>query len=315
MSAFYSQLNHESLLQVSGPDAATFLQGQLTCDVRAIDAGNTRPAAWCNAQGRVIADFMVAQTEPEHYLLRLRATIAATTAERLAKYVVFSKASVTPADGWRVFACWGDDIASALRPRFASLPNQRHGCVNARGASLIQVDDNGQRFELYLAPDNDELLDALLSPLEPGQVDTWLGQQIDAGMGRIELTTVEEFLPQMLNYDLCGLVSFQKGCYTGQEVIARLHYRGKAKRRMFIGQVEVDALPAAGAPLYTPGAGQAVGNVVNAIAAEGHCRLLTSVALKSRAAPLHLDSSEGPLITLSEPDYLDLEDGSAADGE
>lgn len=316
MPAFYSQLDNESLLLVSGPDAATFLQGQLTCDVRAVDTGRAAPGAWCNAQGRVIADLMLVQSAAEHYLLRLRAGIAAPTAERLAKYVVFSKASVNLLDNWRVLACWGEDAAEALRPLVGALPQQRFAVASSEGAYLVQVDEAGQAFELYISPDATALASALPAKLEEQSADAWLALQIKAGLGRVEAATVEEFLPQMLNYDLCGMVSFQKGCYTGQEVIARLHYRGQAKRRTFRARAETDTAPAAGTALFTSGATQAAGYVVNAISTgDGHSSLLASVALKSREEALHLGSGEGPLLTLSAPDYLDLDQDTTGEDD
>ncbi|WP_116365166.1 YgfZ/GcvT domain-containing protein [Parahaliea mediterranea] len=312
MSAFFCPLENESLLQVSGPDAATFLQGQTTCDVRQVNDHSARPGAWCSAQGRILADFLLSQCAPETFLLRLRADIADTTAERLKKYVVFSKASVVVATDWQVLACWGDGAGAALRAVLGETPTARFGSCASEGVVVIQVDEAGQQFEVLLSPARSDLLDALGAQLQAAPASQWQALQVAAGIGRIEAPTVEAFLPQMLNYDLTGFVSFQKGCYTGQEVIARLHYRGKAKRRLFLARLDGVDAPAAGTALYPPGASQAAGAVVNAVAVDGqHCLLLAcaalNAALNSDQAPLHLGSAEGPALQLQAPDYLDLQ--------
>ncbi|TXS95503.1 folate-binding protein YgfZ [Parahaliea maris] len=314
MPAFYSQLDNESLLQVSGPDAATFLQGQLTCDVRAIDAAHAAPGAWCNAQGRIIADLLLVQCTTDQYLLRLRADIAASTATRLGKYVVFSKASVERLENWRVFALWGDELAEALGSLFPDLPEGRFGSVSGEGLSLVQMDEAGQQFELYASPERGDI-SAGLSSLEAADSSQWQALQIASGLGRIEAETVEEFLPQALNFDLEGFVSFQKGCYTGQEVIARLHYRGKSKRRAFIGRVDCASAPGAGAPVFQQGASQAVGNVVNAVGSPDQgCTLLLSTTLKACRETLYLAPDGGPAITLTVPAELVGDSDPETDG-
>ena len=307
LSAFFSPLNHETLLRVSGADAASFLQGQATCDVREVDDRQARPGAWCNPQGRMLADFLLAQFGPGHYGLRLRADIADTTATRLGKYIVFSKAELAPAGDWRVFGCWGPGAGDALLPLAGELPQQRYGCVGGEGFHLVQVDGDGAQFELYMdTAARPELPRDLAAAAKEAAASDWLALDIARAIGRVEANTVEAFLPQALNYDLCDFVSFRKGCYTGQEVVARLHYRGKSKRRMYIARATAET-PAAGDEVYTP-EGRGVGTVVNAVATTaGEARLLVSVAQSALTGPLHLKSDTGPELTVTEPPYS-LED-------
>jgi folate-binding protein YgfZ len=294
LSAFFSALNDEALLQVTGPDAATFLQGQTTCDLREVDAHRARPGAYCNPQGRVLADFLLAHTAPECYLLRLHASLAATTAERLARYVVFSKAEVSLASHWRVFACWGETVAAALLAITGDLPGECYACVTGEDFCLLQVDDDSRQFELYLDGDRRaDLEQALSGSLTRGDQSVWRALQIDRGIARVESATVETFLPQALNYDRVGFVSFNKGCYTGQEVVARLHYRGQSKRRLYPASAPAGSspVPAAGDPVYAGGGEQAVGTVVNAVGAEAaDTRLLVSLAERVIDQPLTLDA-------------------------
>ncbi|GAB3277728.1 YgfZ/GcvT domain-containing protein [Parahaliea aestuarii] len=306
MPPFYSPLHHESLLRVSGPDAATFLQGQTTCDVRQVDSHNARPGAWCNVQGRILADFLLTLDAAGHYLLRLRADIIEGTAERLKKYVVFSKASIDAAPDWQVIGCWGEGVKAALQALLPEVPGARHGSCAGEGYQLLQVDDAGQRYELFLSSERKDLLEALPAHLQAAEPGQWRALEIAAGIGRVEAATVEAFLPQMLNYDLTGFVNFQKGCYTGQEVIARLHYRGTAKRRLFLARVDAAEIPTAGTGLYTEGANQAAGNVVNAVATgEQSCALLVCASLSAAQAPLCLGNADGPRLQLQAPDYLE----------
>ncbi|MBN7798185.1 YgfZ/GcvT domain-containing protein [Parahaliea mediterranea] len=304
MPAFFSPLNHETLLQVSGADAANFLQGQATCDVREVDARRARPGAWCTPQGRVLADFLLLQLGPGHYGLRLRADIAEATAARLGKYIVFSKAELAPAGDWRVFGCWGAGAGDTLLPLVGELPRERHDCVGGEGFHLVQVDEGGAQFELYLdTAARADLPRALADTAQAGSADDWRALEIARGIGRVEAATVESFLPQALNYDLCDFVSFRKGCYTGQEVVARLHYRGQSKRRMYIARVGTQTPPAAGDSVYTAQE-QVVGTVVNAVAAAaGEVHLLASVAEKSLAGSLRLGSGSGPELAISNPPY------------
>jgi folate-binding protein YgfZ len=305
VSALFSPLREEALLQISGPDAATFLQGQLTCDLREVDAHRARPGAYCNAQGRMLADCLLVQAGPEHFLLRLRASLAEATAERLAKYVVFAKAEVNVAAGWQVFACWGETIAAGLLPLVGNLPRRRYDCVAGEGFCLIQTDSAGHDLELYIdGQQRPDLLQALTEHLAASDARVWQARQIAGGIGRVESATEGEFLPQALNYDRTGFVSFTKGCYTGQEVVARLHYRGKPKRRLYLASTPPGPVPAAGQPVYASSSEQTVGTVVNAVAAaDDDIHLLVSVAERFIDNPLALDREGRQTLQVSPPPY------------
>lgn len=312
MPAYYSPLTHETLLQVQGPDAATFLQGQATCDVREVDAGRARPAAWCTPQGRMLADFLLVSLGPERFGLRLGAEIAAGTAERLGKYIVFSKASIEPLADWRVFACWGESAGAALQALAGDLPRERHGAVGGEGFCLVQVDGAGEQFEFYLDTSaRRDLVEALAAELEEASPARWRTLRIEAGAARVEATTVDTFLPQALDFDLAGHVNFRKGCYTGQEVVARLHYRGTPKRRLYRAEATTDTPPAAGEVVCTGDGGKSVGNVVNAEAGPGGTVvMLVSLAVKSAGADLRLGDADGPPLAALAPVH-----GEAATGE
>ena len=304
MDCAFSLLPREGLLHISGPDSLTFLQGQTTCDTREVGPLRAVPGVYCTPKGRTVADFLLVAMGEEQFVLRMRRDIVATAATVLGKYIVFSKAELdTTSETWQVAACWGSDAAGVLAGLFDSVPQGRYACVAGDNYRLIQMDDAGTLFECYLRSDSD-LATQLAGDCAAGEPGDWEAAQIAAGIARIESATVEEFIPQMLNYDLTGFISFTKGCYTGQEVVARLHYRGKPKRRSYAGTVEAAAAPAPGTALFTSDAGQSVGNIVNACT-DGHgiIRVLACATADGATSGLHLADSEGPQITLAELPY------------
>ncbi len=301
MTAYYAKLAKEALLHICGPDTLTFLQGQTTCDTRGVDSGHAVPGAYCTPQGRMVCDFLLGQLGPEHFALRLRADTLAGAAATFGKYIVFSKAELD-ADrrDWQVVACWGEQAADVFSRLGVDLPGGQYAATTGEGYVLIQLDQAGRQFEAWLNmeghPDHYKAIEEAMEARAP---DDWEALQIRAGNGRIEGPNVEELLPQMLNYDLTGHVNFKKGCYTGQEIVARLHYRGKAKRRLYFSSGG-DVL-APGTPLFAAGADQAVGTVINSAAGDGEAVHLVSSTGAGMQSPLHPDSPENPVELRLEP--------------
>ena len=302
MNARFAPLDHEALLQISGPDTLTFLQGQSTCDTRELHAQRALPGLFCNPQGRALADFLLVQLDEETVLLRLRRELAAPTAAVLGKYIAFSKATLGDADhDWRVFGLWGDDAAEATAEHFAAIPGARYSVTAGDGFRLVQMDETGTAFECLLSG-NCALRDKLVSELDAGTAADWDALQIASGIARLEAATAGEYVPQNLNYDLTGHISFTKGCYTGQEVVARLHYRGKSKRRVLLATVNSHA-PAPGDTLYAPGGAKSEGAVINAATPDdGESRLLVCTSPDNLSQGLALeDGTTG--VALALPPY------------
>jgi folate-binding protein YgfZ len=301
----YTLLDHEALLHIIGPDSLTFLQGQTTCDTREVQPGHAVPGAYCTPQGRVVCDFLLSQMAQDHYALRMRRDIRKSSAATFGKYIIFSKAELhAERDDWRVLACWGKDAAAALQQVFGESPTEQFGACAAQGYVLVQLDEAGQQFECYIHTDSDtQWLERMDTTMQLSSEDEWQALQILNGIGRIEAATVEEFIPQMLNYDLTGHVSFSKGCYTGQEVVARMHYRGKPKRRMYLAELPAQLPAAAGTTLFSSGNTQGVGNIVNSVTADGHTSALVVATLDAVASGLHLAAADGPPLITGEPPY------------
>lgn len=318
-NSYYCPLEQESLLHISGEQALQFLQGQLSCDTRKLGPRQSLPGLYCTVQGRVVCDFLLCQLAPEQFALRLRRDIHSSSAALLAKYIIFSKARIIPEnDDWQLLGCWGDGVGDVLRECLGQLPTGKYASCGGENFLLVQVDDHGQQFECYLkrAPQAG-VIQELQTRLQLASEPHWQALQIRNGVARIELKTSGEFIPQMLNYDITGHISFNKGCYTGQEVVARMHYKGKPKRRMYLARVDVTEPATAGSALYASrrdttasatdaGADTArsVGNIVNcAGAADQQLWALLVATREGINAGLHLHTPDGPELTLAELPY------------
>jgi len=301
----YSPLTHEALLHIAGPDSLTFLQGQTTCDTRELEGGRAVPGAYCTPQGRVVCDFLLCQLGQDHYALRMRRDIRSGAGATFGKYIIFSKAELdSERNDWQVLACWGPDAALALGDIFGGTPQQRYGSLNGDDFILVQMDEGGQQFECYLRDEQAPELIARMAEVMPlSSENSWQALQITSGIGRIEAATAEEFVPQMLNYDLTGHISFTKGCYTGQEVVARLHYRGKSKRRMYLAELPAASAAAAGSAVYTSGTQQSVGNIVNTASAEGRTVALVVATASGVKNGLYLAGQQDTNLVIGELPY------------
>jgi len=301
----YTHLEQEALLHISGPDTLKFLQGQTTCDTRKVTPNHAVPGVFCTPKGRVVCDFLLFELGQDHFALRLRRGIRATSSAVFGKYIIFSKAKLDATrEDWSPYACWGQDAVTILSNIFGELPSERFGTIRGDGFVLVQTDARGQQFECYLDSSSSAAHLARMDELmNPGSETQWQALQIASGIARIEATTVEEFVPQTLNYDRTGHVSFNKGCYTGQEVVARLHYLGKPKRRTYVAELPPGTNCAAGTAVYDAVSGQDIGAIVNCSTAQGKTRALVATTAGGIANGLHLASSDGPLLTLGELPY------------
>src|SRR5688572_30469863 len=278
-------LPDNALIATTGDDAATFLQGQLTNDVLALAPGQAQWTGWCSPKGRLLASLLLARNA-EGYLAMLPAELAPAIAKRLSMYVLRSKVKIA-------------DVSAA------------HACLGVAGAGASQVVKDfagdarlvlpiGADLYVVIAPRDDTGLEALRKATRPAHANDWTLALIRAGIPTVVAATQDEFVPQMANFDLIGGVSFRKGCYTGQEIVARTQYRGILKKRMALAHVE-GATPTPGQSVYSPAFGdQSAGVVVNAAAApDGGYDLLVVAQLQSlREGGLRLGSPDGAPITI-----------------
>jgi len=305
LNCHYTALQQDALLHIVGPDTLKFLQGQTTCDTRKVTPSHAVPGAFCTPQGRVVCDFLLCELGHEHFALRLRRSIRAGSSAAFGKYIIFSKAKLDATrDDWRPYAAWGPETARALGEVFGAVPGEHLGATCGEGFVLVQLDERGEQFEVYLHESSvASRLARIGEVIQAGTEAEWQALQIASGIARIEVPTVAEFVPQVLNYDCTGHISFNKGCYTGQEVVARLHYRGKPKRRSYIAELPLAASCATGATVIDATTGDAVGTIVNCCAAQGKTHVLVAATAAGVANGMRLAADDGPPLTLGRLPY------------
>ncbi len=228
-------LNHYQFVRVSGSDASAFLQGQISCNMNLLSSQQSLTGALCNLKGRVIADFRVLK-HGDDCLLQTVAGMATPIIDTLAKYAVFSKVELSLEDQQlSAIGFIGENCPDFLTTIFPNCPIDENQLAPASDMSLIKIAASTGRFELWFhstgAREN-FLGEAEL--LLDDNLDDWNREAIGAGVVHINPGLSEEYTPQLLNYDISGVIDFKKGCYTGQEVIARMYYRGKPKQRLFL---------------------------------------------------------------------------------
>ncbi|MBL3528266.1 MAG: folate-binding protein YgfZ [gamma proteobacterium endosymbiont of Lamellibrachia anaximandri] len=289
-----NDLSHFSLLRVSGEDAEGFLQGQMTNDMREVTAGHSNLCGWCTVKGRMLANYR-ALRQGDDFLLQTPAGNMAVSLKRLQMFVMRSKVTITDASDELVrFGFTGNCAEALLQPHFADLPGEANSVVEQNNLILIRLSGELPRFEIIGPVDESiSLWEALESETTTGDSHYWALQNIRAGIPTIFPETAEAFVPQMTNMQLVDGVSFTKGCYTGQEVVARMHYLGKLKRRMYLAHVSGDIDPKPGDALYAADShsGQGAGKVVDAQAADGGFDLLVVIEVAN---------AENEKITLGE---------------
>lgn len=270
------------IVRVAGPDARSFLQGQLTQDLARLDGNPSLPAAWCNPKGRVIAVMRIieAQEGGNETCLSVPAGLSGAVIKRLLMFRFRARVDITPAGSeWSSFAVSDDEDVAAL-DALSLLPDGKPGS-SARNAGVVAVDTGAPLRCIEVYGPLTAMQEAGLSLSRPLPVGEWQLALINAGMPVIDATTTEKYTPHMLNLDCLGAVSFTKGCYTGQEVVARTQHLGKSKRRLMHYQTEE---PLAGTGDKLRHEDREVGEVLNA--AGEH--LLAVVPLELRGLTLSL---------------------------
>jgi folate-binding protein YgfZ len=266
MTIAISQLNHFGLLRVQGPDAAKFLQGQITCDINEASEDSILYGAHCNHKGRMITNFALLKTAEDSYTLKVRRDLLSTLKASFDKYIVFSKAETEDlSDSYGIFGLQGEGAEQQAKEKSPQgwLPTQSQ-----------------QRFELWLPSDSAEAGE-MTNTATDAALKQWQQEDINAGIGWVCAATSELFLPQMLNLDLPAIqgISFKKGCYTGQEIVARMHYKGQTKRRLQHLQINQAITASPGDELYSDSGKQSIGNIVDICQTSSATDLLAVVTL------------------------------------
>lgn len=300
-SAFFCTLSHEGVLAVRGADAGKFLQGQLTCNLNYLSDTQASLGARCTQKGRMQSSFRIL-LEGDGVLMAMASELLEPQLADLKKYAVFSKSKLTDESAaWVRFGV--DHGDAALSSLGLDLPAETDQVVRTDGLIAIRV--SPARAELWVAAGQaGDIKGKLSAQLSEGTLNQWLLGQIRAGIGQVMPQTRELFIPQMLNLQAIGGVSFKKGCYTGQEIVARMQYLGKLKRRLYRLQLGASDLPEPGTQLFAPNHGSSIGEVVLAAHTGANIELLAVLqAEAAEAGDIHVGALDGPALHLLDLPY------------
>ena len=298
-SDFVADLSHNALLGVTGDDAAAFLHAQFTNDVAALEPGEAQWNGWCSAKGRLIATFLLARGAAGFFIM-LPAEIAAPIARRLSMFVLRSKVKI--ADLTSQYArtgIAGKGAAALVQRHWGVLPAPLR-VAEKDGALAVALD--AERFVAWVPAAALSAFRALFSAdWQSAGADEWEWRAIRAGMPTIVAATQEAFVPQMANFELVGGVSFKKGCYPGQEIVARTQYRGILKKRMALVHLDGAERPLPGQSVYSSAFGeQSAGTLVNAAPSPqgGYDALVVAQVEGLARRDLRWNSPDGPAMEI-----------------
>ena len=238
MDNYSVNLNHRELLVVSGEDSESFLQGQLSCDLSDLSKLDSCLGCLCDNKGRVVASFTLWKIADVFYL-EIETGVAAIAEQHLKRYSVFYKSEITiKNEAFYRTGLIGSLALKGLEKLFTELPSSENQ-VTVSGENFLRLTDaKNQRYELWQRKNSESTLS-----LTQGKLENWIILDQDQSLYRLKIEDTALYTPQELNYDLLGHISFTKGCYTGQEIVARMHYRGKAKKRLYLLHVNADSIP------------------------------------------------------------------------
>ncbi|MFZ3161121.1 MAG: folate-binding protein [Rhodoferax sp.] len=293
-------LTHLGLIRAQGADAAKFLHGQLTNDFSLLGLSEARLAGFCNAKGRLQASFIGFKRSHTDIVLLCSADLLATTLKRLSLFVLRSQVKLVDASA--DFVAYGLAGAAVAEATQALAEHQARiwGKADLDGISIVHLyPADGVPRAIWVAPAGTPApAGAALSSAQ------WAWGEVRSGIATVTQAVCEAFVPQMLNYESVGGVNFKKGCYPGQEVVARSQFRGTLKRRAYLAHADVELK--AGEELFAPDdAGQPCGLVVQAAAAPGGgFDAIVSMQISAfEAGGVRALAADGPLLTLEAAPY------------
>ena len=295
--SFVAKLSQHGFVRAQGADARTFLQGQLSNDLRRLSADRAQLSSYNSPKGRMLAVLHLI-ADADDVVIELHHSVLGATLKRLRMFVLRAKVTLEDiSSACCALGLAGPQAAEWLRAQ--ALPAPAAALETAAAGELVVMRRLGDvpRYSVHGPAAAIDALHAQWQQHAQGSERDWQRLDILAGVPTVFSETVDHFVPQMANLDRLGGISFDKGCYTGQEIVARLHYLGQLKRRMFRSRVDGHASVTPGTAIYDAGETQAVGEVLQS-ANDGDGCLLSVVLQLSHAgsAQLRLGSADGPLI-------------------
>jgi len=305
---YVAPLTDLGLIAATGEDAASFLHNQLTNDVEHLSMTEARLAGYCSPKGRLLATLLMWKTA-DATMLQLPAQIQGAVQKRLQMFVLRAKAKLIDAsDSQVVLGVGGQAASDALIKWFPTLPSAPLEKIENEAGTLIRMNDalGTPRFQ-WIAPIAlaEQAWPTLTTQLTPVGTSVWRLTEIHAGTPQVTQPTQEQFVPQMINFELIGGVNFKKGCYPGQEIVARSQYLGKLKRRMLLASLATTEVKAGMEVFASTDPDQPCGMVVNAEPnlQEGSDCLVELKIAAAEEGTIHLGSAQGPALAFKPLPY------------
>lgn len=303
-SAFKAPLTHLGVISLAGQDRQAFLQGQLTNDTRNIGPDSSQLSSYCTPKGRMLANFRILASDEDYWLMVIPHERLQPVHKRLGMFVLRSQVTLKDAtDEFAVIGFSGDCLAD----HFTALPDRTDQVIHEHGIHLVCINPETPRYMAIGEIDAVIALWKKTTDAASAGTSAWRLADIRDGIPTVFDATQEAFIPQMTNLQLINGVSFTKGCYTGQEVVARMQYLGKLKRRMYRVSFQHDSMPAVGDDIYASSSqsGQGAGKLVDVAATgDGHFEGLAVLEIGSlEQGDIRLYDEHGPLLEVVDPPY------------
>ncbi|MGE5386542.1 MAG: YgfZ/GcvT domain-containing protein [Betaproteobacteria bacterium] len=292
-----SPLFHFGLIECAGDEAQVFLHNQLTSDVNHLERDKAQHSAWCTAKGRMLASF-IAWHQNQALRLTLAAELVAPVIKRLRMYVLRSKVTINDlTDSHVLIGLAGPEAGAVLATAGLPVPWEAMATAEAGEIKVVRI-ESGRFLIAIPAEAAADIWHKLTNTARPVGTSAWRYLDITAALPVVSAATSEEFVPQMADFEKIGGVSFHKGCYPGQEIVARTQYLGKVKRHLY--RVESTVPLAAGDDLHSPeNPDQTIGKIVTGAPSPRGGFAALAVIQSNFAASARLGAIDGPQITAS----------------
>jgi len=304
LNAALVDLSDLGILALVGTDTSRFLQGQSTSDTNLLNKDTSIPGAICNPKGRMLTSYQAIEPVVDTILLTMHRPLVEPTINSLSKYAAFFKTTLNDvSEDYRLLGISGPDSEPLLDQFFDTVPQNLNQLCIAENHLLLRI--STQQFLLIVdvaVAENYWL--GLSATIQPAGIDYWQLQSIRAGLAQVRAETLEQYVPQMLNLQATGAVSFKKGCYTGQEIVARMQYLGKLKRRTYRVILENAKPPKRGTEIYSSTENKLVGSVLSAAPADGkHTEVLAILHEEQTDATSFIIDGENTAVRIADLPY------------
>lgn len=300
-------LSHFSTLVIAGDDARSFMQGQFTNDVAKVDANTSQLSAFCNTKGRMIANFRLFEHNG-HYFLNLKSDLVELSIKHLQNYILRAQVAIQDVSEQLIHLGISGSNTTELLSTFIENVNEEVDSISFNEDYVaIRIAGAAPRYEVFCSYEHARSLwEQITQQAEVINSSSWDYLNIQAGIPAIDANSSEEFVPQMANMELINGVSFTKGCFPGQEIVARMHYLGKLKKRCYKVHIDTENKPATGDKLFAENAraGQNTGSIIQAEKnPDSGYDALAVIQIADTESNLFLNDADGPKVMVKDLPY------------